>query len=81
MNILMINLPYAGHTNPTLPLTRELIRRGHRVTYVNAEKFRRRIEETGAAFVPYRDFPDDLSGNAVKRGSFRAAFDTAMSLP
>lgn len=80
MNILMINLPYAGHTNPTLPLTRELIRRGHRITYVNAEKFRRRIEETGAAFVPYRDFPDDLSGNAVKRRSFRAAFDTAMSL-
>ena len=80
MHILMVNLPYAGHTNPTLPLTRELIRRGHRVTYVNAEPFRRRIEETGAVFVPYRDFPDSPSEEAVKRKSFRAAFDTALSL-
>lgn len=32
MNILMINLPFAGHTNPTLPLTAELVKRGHHVT-------------------------------------------------
>ena len=79
MNVLMLNLPYAGHTNPTLPLTRELVRRGHRVTYVNAERFRKRIEETGAEFVPYRDFPAEPSDNEIKRGSFRAAFDTAMA--
>ena len=81
MHILMVNLPYAGHTNPTLPLTRELIRRGHKIAYVNTGKFRQRIEETGAEFVPYRDFPDSLSEEAVKRKSFRAAFDTALSLP
>jgi|GEM_PF-6552963 len=34
MNILMINLPFAGHTNPTLPLTAELVKRGHHVTYM-----------------------------------------------
>ena len=81
MNVLMLNLPFAGHTNPTLPLARELVRRGHRVTYVNAEPFRRRIVETGAEFVPYRDFPAAPSENKKKRGSFRAAFDTAMALP
>ena len=80
MNILMVNLPYAGHTNPTLPLAGELVRRGHRVTYVNAEKFRGKIEKTGAAFVPYRNFPDGRSDGEIKRGCFRAAFDTAMSL-
>ena len=81
MNILMINLPYAGHTNPTLPLTRELVRRGHRVTYVNAESFRGKIEAVGADFVPYRDFPADASEERIKRTCFRAAFDTAVSLP
>lgn len=80
MNVLMINLPFSGHTNPTLPLTRELVSRGHRVTYVNAEPFRASIEATGAAFVPYRDFPPDLSEEARKRCCFRAAFDTAMAL-
>lgn len=77
----MINLPYAGHTNPTLPLTGELVRRGHHVTYINAETMRRRIEAAGAAFVPYRDFPERMSGEDVKRKCFRAAFDTATALP
>ena len=80
MRILMINLPYAGHPNPTLPLCRELLRRGHEITYINAESFRRRIEETGAAFVPYRGFPDEPSDDYIKRNCFRAAFDTAMAL-
>ena len=81
MNVLMINLPYSGHTNPTLPLTKALVSRGHTVTYVNAESFRERIEETGASFVPYRDFPANLSDRQIERRCFRAAFDTAMALP
>ena len=81
MEILMINLPYSGHTNPTLPLAEKLVSRGHRVTYVNAESFRRKTEETGAHFVPYRDFPADLSDKEIERRCFRAAFDTAMALP
>ncbi len=80
MNILMVNLPFSGHTNPTLPLTTELVNRGHNVTYVNAESFREKIEQTGATFVPYKDFKDDSSENYVKRHCFMAAFDTAMSL-
>lgn len=79
-NILMVNLPFAGHTNPTLPLAEALVRRGHHVTYVNAESFRQPIEVTGARFVPYRDFPADISEEQKKRTCFRAAYDTAMSL-
>ena len=26
-NILMVNVPYSGHTNPTVPLTRFLVER------------------------------------------------------
>ena len=80
MNILMINLPYAGHTNPTLPLTQMLVQRGHHVTYVNAESFRERIEKTGAHFVPYLDFPVTLNAQQIKRSCFRAAYHTAMAL-
>ena len=40
-DILMINVPYAGHTNPTLPLAKALVQHGHKVSYVNAEEFRK----------------------------------------
>ena len=33
-SILMVNLPFSGHTNPTLGLARMLTDMGHRVTYV-----------------------------------------------
>lgn len=29
----MVNVPYAGHTNPTLPLASELVKRGHSTYY------------------------------------------------
>lgn len=80
MHILMINLPFSGHTNPTLPLTRELVKRGHRVTYLNAEQFRAKIEQTGAHFVPYRDYPDNPTEEQKKKLCFAAAFRTAMVL-
>lgn len=80
MNILMINLPYSGHVNPTLPLTRELVKRGHTVQYVNAEEFRNKIENTGAIFISYINYPVHPSEMERKRSCFQAAFDTAMSL-
>lgn len=80
MNILMVNLPFAGHTNPTLPLTRELVARGHHVTYINAESFRQKILETGAVFVPYKNYPAQPTENQKKRMCFRAAYETALSL-
>ncbi len=47
-------LPAHGHTNPTLPLVKELVRRGERVIYYNTEPFRAKVEETGATFRAYR---------------------------
>ena len=35
-SILMVNLPFAGHTNPTLGLARVLTDMGHRVTYIHS---------------------------------------------
>ena len=78
--ILMINVPYAGHTNPTLPLAKELVRRGHQVIYVNAEEFRAKIEKTGAKFVPYINYPDKPTEHQKKTMCFRAAYDTALQI-
>lgn len=78
--ILMINVPYAGHTNPTLPLAKALVQRGHQVSYINAEEFRSKIESTGAEFIPYQNYPANPTGQQKKTMCFRAAFDTAMNL-
>lgn len=80
MKILMINVPYSGHVNPTIPLTKELVNRGNHVSYINAEEFREKIEMTGAVFFPYADFPVEISEKDKKRTCFQAAYDTAMAL-
>ncbi|GAA5111581.1 macrolide family glycosyltransferase [Pseudonocardia adelaidensis] len=51
--IVMTGMPAAGHVNPSLPLVRELVRQGVRVTYYSTGQFRDVIEHTGAEFRPY----------------------------
>lgn len=53
MNILMVNVPFSGHVNPTLPLAKELVSRGHNVSYILSAEWKEKIEATGAKFVPY----------------------------
>ncbi|MGH8966315.1 MAG: macrolide family glycosyltransferase, partial [Actinomycetes bacterium] len=53
MRIAMAGMPAAGHVNPSLPLVRELVRRGVQVTYYTGEQFRAPVERTGAEFRPY----------------------------
>lgn len=52
MKIAWFCIPAHGHTNPTLGLVKEMIDAGHEVTYFSFEKFREKIEDTGARFVP-----------------------------
>jgi MGT family glycosyltransferase len=51
-HIALVNTPAFGHVNPTLPLVRELVRRGHRVTYVITEAFREAVASAGAEVMP-----------------------------
>lgn len=51
MRVLWFCIPAYGHTNPTIEVVRELVRRGHEVRYYSFEEFRERIEGTGATFV------------------------------
>lgn len=76
--VLMINLPYSGHTNPTLGIASELVKRGHHVGYINAPSFRERIEATGATFIPYDNYPDNLTDQQVKTRCFLAAYHTGL---
>lgn len=66
-HIAMIGIPAISHTLPSLEIIRELVARGHRVTYANDESMAEVIAPTGAELVPYRstlpvgdhDWPDD----------------------
>lgn len=51
--IMVVNVPAHGHTNPTLPVVRELVARGHTVLYYNGEEMCGKIEQTGVDFRPY----------------------------
>jgi len=51
--IVVLNIPAHGHVNPTLPVVRELIRRGEQVIYYDTAEFRTQIEATGATFRAY----------------------------
>jgi len=53
--VLFLGLPLHGHTNPSLPLVRELVGRGDEVVYYSADVFAAKIEQTGARYRPYRN--------------------------
>ncbi|MBI1353696.1 MAG: hypothetical protein GC160_05065 [Acidobacteria bacterium] len=55
---IFFGTPLFGHTNPTLSVVAELVRRGERVVYYNSERFADAIRETGAEFRPYIGFPE-----------------------
>lgn len=51
-------IPGHGHVNPSLPIVKELIDRGHELDYCCMKDFKGQIERTGATFLP---FPYDIS--------------------
>jgi MGT family glycosyltransferase len=58
---VFFGLPAHGHTNPTLPLVRELVSRGEEVVYYTTEELEERVRRTGAEVRRYdcpflRDF-------------------------
>jgi MGT family glycosyltransferase len=58
--LLFLGQPEWGHTNPTLPVVAELVRRGERVIYYSLEGFQSAIADTGAIFRSYGEaFPYD----------------------
>jgi UDP:flavonoid glycosyltransferase YjiC (YdhE family) len=52
-SIAVVNVPVPGHVNPTLPVVRELVRRGHRVRYFTSEALAPALASAGAEPVGY----------------------------
>lgn len=52
-HIAMIGVPVVSHVLPGLAILRELVARGHRVTYANDPAVADLITATGAEFLPY----------------------------
>lgn len=69
-NIMFFNIPAHGHTNPTIGVVRELVRRGHKVRYYSFCEFRGKIEGAGAEYVSCEPYmppePDDLEDKVGK---------------
>ena len=55
--IAYVGLPAHGHTNPSLPVMKELLRRGHQVRHYNGGAFRAKVAPTG---VEFRALPEPL---------------------
>jgi UDP:flavonoid glycosyltransferase YjiC (YdhE family) len=53
VRILIINVPFHGHVNPTIAIAKELVDRGYKVTYLISEEFREEIALTGARIKLY----------------------------
>jgi MGT family glycosyltransferase len=52
-HIAMVGTPMVSHVLPSLEIIRELVARGHRVTYANTDHAAALIEPTGAEFVRF----------------------------
>jgi MGT family glycosyltransferase len=61
-HIAMFSIAAHGHVNPSLEVIRELVARGHRVTYAIPPIFAEKVAETGAEVKPWNSIlptPDD----------------------
>ncbi|OKK13191.1 MGT family glycosyltransferase [Streptomyces sp. CB02488] len=63
-HVLWLGFPSYGHIKASLGVVEELLRRGHRVTYVIADRFAAAVGTTGARVVSYAStFPETITGN------------------
>jgi MGT family glycosyltransferase len=52
LRILFTTMPIPGHVRPGLPIARELVRRGHEVSWYTGRAFERTVARVGASFAP-----------------------------
>ncbi len=80
---IFFNIPAHGHTNPTLPIVAELVKRGERIIYYSTEEFRATIEYTGASFRCYRDtIPNNVAQDKnITRQIYQSIQTSQIMLP
>lgn len=65
--IVFFSLPAHGHTNPTLPVVRELTERGHEVWYYSFREFREKIIAAGAKFIGCDQFLPQATDKEISK--------------
>lgn len=75
--IVFFCIPAHGHTNPTLGVVEELVKRGHEVWYYSYNNFRDKIEAKGAKFVSCDDY--DMEQKLDAKDATRIGKDLAFS--
>lgn len=71
LNAVFFGFPVRSHTVPSLPIVRELLSRGIRLTYYSTSKFRPLVEATGARFAAYPSDCEPLGGLIDTAGHIR----------
>lgn len=70
-------IPAHGHTNPTLEVVRELVRRGNEIRYYSYDIMREKIESTGASYISCD--PYDIKMHLKPEDADRVGKDIAFS--
>lgn len=60
-NIAFFSIPAHGHTNPMIPVAKELVKRGNNVRFYSFNEFREKISASGAEFISCDRFLPELS--------------------
>lgn len=60
-NIAFFCIPAHGHTNPMLPVAKELTDRGHHVRFYSFDEFGEKIKATGAEFISCDSYLPEIS--------------------
>lgn len=82
LNAVFFGFPIRSHTVPSLPIVRELLNRGARLTYYSTPKFRPLIEATGARFAAYPSACEPLGDPIDTAGHIRRVVEvTTRILP
>jgi len=82
-HIAMVSIPAPGHVNPSAEVIRELVARGHRVTYANAASYGEIVRGMGAEHVPYRStlpFHSDESWEGDEIDGLNLFLDDAIAM-
>lgn len=76
--IVFFCIPAHGHTNPTLGVVEELVKRGHEVWYYSYTPFREKIESLGAKFIACDDY--DTEQKLEPKDAVRIGRDPLVSM-
>jgi MGT family glycosyltransferase len=65
-HIAFLTVPAYGHVRPTLGVVEELVRRGHRISYLAVDEFAPLVSEVGATTVPYHSVLTEALGTGQR---------------